>query len=63
MYIIIQMILYILDMSNNMFRKESPRAKLLQDLRHTYMPSLFDAEAIKHRNMKMEEVHIVFFLK
>ncbi|XP_077294087.1 uncharacterized protein LOC143916731 isoform X2 [Arctopsyche grandis] len=43
------------DMSSNIFRKDSPRAKLLQDLRHTYMPSLFDSDAIKQRNQKVEE--------
>lgn len=39
-----------------MFRNDSPRARLMQDLRHTYMPSLFDVEAIRQRNVKSEEV-------
>lgn len=43
--------------------KKTTREKLTSDLRHTYMPSIFDAEAIKLRNEQAEKVFLFIFTR
>lgn len=39
--------------------KQTARERLTSELRHSYMPSIFDAEAIRMRNERAEKVKII----